>query len=169
MAVLSPTIGTMQNILTVNLTVKLKWCGEKPSVFKSLQVLSGSEFSLSGSINTLWDLNEMEAFGSGYADPIVRFNYPGYDCWIAPAEEAAGRRNKADAVLKAPSVRAELERAQGGARGANETRWLIWIPDSCLRRPAATGREGAPRTAMSRLPQHAIESHRAVLRRALEN
>src|ERR1700733_13317193 len=64
MAVLSPTIDTMQNILTVNLTVKLKWCREKPSVFKSLQVLSGSEFSLSGSINTLWDLNEMEAFGS---------------------------------------------------------------------------------------------------------
>lgn len=45
--------------------------------------------------------NEMEAFGNGYADPIVRFNYPGQDCWIAPAEEAAGRRNKADAVLKA--------------------------------------------------------------------
>jgi hypothetical protein len=30
---LSPTIGTKQNILTVNLTVKLKWCREKPSVF----------------------------------------------------------------------------------------------------------------------------------------
>jgi tetratricopeptide (TPR) repeat protein len=45
--------------------------------------------------------NEMEAFGSGYADPIVRFNYPGQDCWIAPAEEAAGRRNKADAAFKA--------------------------------------------------------------------
>ena len=34
---LSPAIGTKQNILTVNLTVKLGWCPEKASVFKRLR------------------------------------------------------------------------------------------------------------------------------------
>jgi tetratricopeptide (TPR) repeat protein len=44
---------------------------------------------------------EMEAFAAGYADPIVSSNYPGYPCWIAPAEELAGHPDKADAALKA--------------------------------------------------------------------
>ena len=44
---------------------------------------------------------EMEAFGAAYADPAVSANFPGYNCWIAPAEEAAGHPDKADAVLKA--------------------------------------------------------------------
>jgi tetratricopeptide (TPR) repeat protein len=43
---------------------------------------------------------EMEAFGAAYADPAVSSNYPGYNCWIATAEEAAGHPGKADAVLK---------------------------------------------------------------------
>ena len=42
---------------------------------------------------------EMEAFGKAYADPTVSSNYPGYNCWIAPAEEAAGNPDKADALL----------------------------------------------------------------------
>ena len=44
--------------------------------------------------------SEMETFGAADADPIVLTNYPGYNCWIAPAEEAAGHPEKADAVLK---------------------------------------------------------------------
>jgi tetratricopeptide (TPR) repeat protein len=44
---------------------------------------------------------EMEAFGAAYADATVSSNYPGYTCWIAPAEEAAGHPDKADAALKA--------------------------------------------------------------------
>ena len=44
---------------------------------------------------------EMEAFGTAYADPIVSSNYPSWSCWIAPAEEAAGHPDKADAALKA--------------------------------------------------------------------
>jgi tetratricopeptide (TPR) repeat protein len=44
---------------------------------------------------------EMEAFGTAYADPTVSSNFPGYSCWIAPAEEAAGHPDKADAILKA--------------------------------------------------------------------
>jgi tetratricopeptide (TPR) repeat protein len=43
---------------------------------------------------------ELEAFGAAYADPAVSTQYPGYNCWIAPAEEAAGHPDKADAVLK---------------------------------------------------------------------
>jgi tetratricopeptide (TPR) repeat protein len=45
--------------------------------------------------------SEMEAFGAAYAAPIVSGNYPGYSCWIAPAEEMAGHPDKADAALKA--------------------------------------------------------------------
>jgi tetratricopeptide (TPR) repeat protein len=44
--------------------------------------------------------SEMEAFEAAYANAIVASNYPGYRCWIAPAEEAAGHPEKADAVLK---------------------------------------------------------------------
>ena len=44
--------------------------------------------------------SEMEAFGAAYANPIVSTGYPGYNCWIAPAEEAAGHPDRADAVLK---------------------------------------------------------------------
>ncbi len=43
---------------------------------------------------------EMEAFGMADTNPIVSTSNPGYSCWIAPAEEAAGNPTKADAVLK---------------------------------------------------------------------
>jgi tetratricopeptide (TPR) repeat protein len=45
-------------------------------------------------------VTEMEAFAKAYADPAVSTNYPGYQCWIAPAEEAAGHPEKADSLLK---------------------------------------------------------------------
>jgi tetratricopeptide (TPR) repeat protein len=44
---------------------------------------------------------EMEAFAAAYKDPIVSSNYPGYTCWVAPAEELAGHPDRADAALKA--------------------------------------------------------------------
>jgi hypothetical protein len=43
---------------------------------------------------------EMELFLAAYANPVVSSEYPGYSCWVAPAEEAAGHPEKADAVLK---------------------------------------------------------------------
>jgi tetratricopeptide (TPR) repeat protein len=43
---------------------------------------------------------EMEAFGTAYANPAVANNNPGFNCWIAPAEAAAGHPDKADALLK---------------------------------------------------------------------
>jgi tetratricopeptide (TPR) repeat protein len=44
-------------------------------------------------------LSEMEAFARAYASPVVSSQYPGYRCWVAPVEEAAGRPAEADAVL----------------------------------------------------------------------
>ncbi len=44
-------------------------------------------------------LREMEAFDTAYADSEVSSEYPGYNCWVAPVEEAAGHPDRADAVL----------------------------------------------------------------------
>jgi tetratricopeptide (TPR) repeat protein len=56
---------------------------------------------------------EMEAFGAAYADPNVSSNYPGYSCWIAPAEEAAGHPDKADATLRASGHFVDCYRFRG--------------------------------------------------------
>ena len=56
---------------------------------------------------------EMEAFAAAYADPIVSSNYPGYPCWIAPAEELAGHPDKADAALKAGGHYVDCYRFRG--------------------------------------------------------
>ena len=56
---------------------------------------------------------EMEAFGAAYLNPIVSSNYPGYTCWIAPAEEAAGHPDKADAALKAGGHYVDCYRFRG--------------------------------------------------------
>jgi tetratricopeptide (TPR) repeat protein len=45
-------------------------------------------------------IDEMEAFGRAFANPAVGNNFAGYNCWIAPAEEAAGHPHKADALLE---------------------------------------------------------------------
>lgn len=58
-------------------------------------------------------LAELEAFGAAYANPTVSSNYPGYTCWIAPVEEAAGHPEKADAVLKAPGSFVDCYRFRG--------------------------------------------------------
>jgi tetratricopeptide (TPR) repeat protein len=57
--------------------------------------------------------SEMEAFGVANADPIVSTQVPGYSCWIAPAEEAAGRPDKADAILKAAGTYVDCYRFRG--------------------------------------------------------
>lgn len=45
--------------------------------------------------------SDLAAYGVAYTDPAVSRNNPGYHCWIAPAEEAAGHPDKADSLLKA--------------------------------------------------------------------
>jgi tetratricopeptide (TPR) repeat protein len=70
---------------------------------------------------------EMEAFGAAYTDPGVVFNFPGYNCWIAPAEEAAGHPEKADAVLNSAGTfvdcgrfRADILDGRGDWRAAQK-------------------------------------------------
>ncbi len=68
---------------------------------------------------------EIEAYATAYADPAVSTNSPGYNCWIAPVEEAAGRPDKADAVLKTAGTfvdcfrfRADILDSRGDWNGA---------------------------------------------------
>ena len=56
---------------------------------------------------------EMEAFGAAYPDPAVSTQYPSYHCWIAPAEEAAGHPDKADAALKTGGTYVDCYRFRG--------------------------------------------------------
>ncbi len=56
---------------------------------------------------------EMEAFAAAYADPVVSSNYPGYLCWVAPAEALAGHADKADAALKAGGRYVDCYRFRG--------------------------------------------------------
>jgi tetratricopeptide (TPR) repeat protein len=56
---------------------------------------------------------EMEAFAKGYVDPNIVFNYPGYSCWVARAEEAAGHPDHADAVLKSAGTFVDCYRFRG--------------------------------------------------------
>jgi tetratricopeptide (TPR) repeat protein len=70
---------------------------------------------------------EMEAFGALFVNPSVTFNFPGFPCWIAPAEEAAGHVDKADAVLKSAGTfvdcyrfRADILNGRGDWAGAQK-------------------------------------------------
>ena len=70
---------------------------------------------------------ELEAFGVAYADPAVSSNNPSYQCWIAPAEEAAGHPDKADALLKSAGnfvdcyrFRADILEGRGDWPGAQK-------------------------------------------------
>jgi hypothetical protein len=56
---------------------------------------------------------EMEAFGAAFSDPIVALIYASQNCWIAPAEEAAGHPDKADAALKAGGRYVDCARFRG--------------------------------------------------------
>ena len=56
---------------------------------------------------------EMEAFAAAYADPVISSNYPGYLCWVAPAEELAGHPDRADAALKAGGHYVDCYRFRG--------------------------------------------------------
>jgi tetratricopeptide (TPR) repeat protein len=56
---------------------------------------------------------EMEAFAAAYADPVVSSNYPGYLCWVTPAEALAGHADKADAALKAGGRYVDCYRFKG--------------------------------------------------------
>jgi tetratricopeptide (TPR) repeat protein len=72
-------------------------------------------------------VNEMEAFLRAYSNPAVSWDDYGYHCWVAPAEEAAGHPDKADAVLKTAGTfqdcyrfRADILDGRGDWKGAQE-------------------------------------------------
>ena len=56
---------------------------------------------------------EMQDFEAAYDDPIVASNNPGYLCWAAPAEEAAGHPERADAILKSAGTFVDCYRFRG--------------------------------------------------------
>ena len=56
---------------------------------------------------------EMDAFLTAFANPTISSNYAGYTCWVAPAEEAAGHPEKADAVLKSAGRFVDCYRFRG--------------------------------------------------------
>jgi tetratricopeptide (TPR) repeat protein len=56
---------------------------------------------------------ELEAFAALAVSPAVYFNFPGYTCWVALAEEAAGHPDKADAVLKNGGTYVDCYRFRG--------------------------------------------------------
>ncbi len=70
---------------------------------------------------------DMEDFQAAYAHPAVSSAFPGYNCWIAPAEEATGHPDKADAVLKTAGTyvdcyrfRADIVDGRGDWAGAQK-------------------------------------------------
>jgi len=70
-----------------------------PTIEATKHFVSGMLALESGDTSTA--VTAMEAFGRDFANPAVSSQFPGYNCWIAPAEEAAGHPDLADAALKA--------------------------------------------------------------------
>jgi tetratricopeptide (TPR) repeat protein len=97
-----PTIADIQIRLhdpaTADLAIKTTQDDpNNPTILAMTHFVRGRMAAEAG--NTGQAITEMEAFGAAYANPAVSSNYPGYSCWIAPAEEAAGHPDKADAAL----------------------------------------------------------------------
>jgi tetratricopeptide (TPR) repeat protein len=63
--------------------------------------------------DTLTAVTELEAFGTAFSEPMIRFSFPGYSCWIAPAEEAARHPDKADAILATAGTYVDCYRFRG--------------------------------------------------------
>ena len=96
-----------------------------PTIAAMTHFIHGRLASESGDVARA--LTEMEAFQATYSNPIVSTNYPGYLCWLAPAEEAAAHPDKADAVLQALGTyvdcyrfRADILDARGDWPGAQK-------------------------------------------------
>jgi tetratricopeptide (TPR) repeat protein len=58
-------------------------------------------------------VSEMEIFLRAYSDPEVSWLNYGNHCWVAPAEEAAGHPNEADAVLRTGGTFVDCYRFRG--------------------------------------------------------
>ena len=82
-----------------------------PNVVAMTHFLRGRIAAEAGDVARASD--EMEAFATAYASPVVSSNYPGYLCWVAPAEEAAARPDKADAAIRAGGHYVDCYRFRG--------------------------------------------------------
>jgi tetratricopeptide (TPR) repeat protein len=58
-------------------------------------------------------VSEWEAFLRAYSDPAVAWVSWGLNCWVAPAEEAVGHPDKADAILKTGGTFVDCYRFHG--------------------------------------------------------
>jgi tetratricopeptide (TPR) repeat protein len=63
--------------------------------------------------DTATSVAELEAFQTSYASPEISSQYPGYLCWVAPAEASAGRAEKADLVLSTAGSFVDCYRFRG--------------------------------------------------------
>ena len=63
--------------------------------------------------DTATAVRELEIYNAAALNPAVSGQYPGYHCWLAPAEEAAGRPDKAAAVLRAGGTFVDCYRFRG--------------------------------------------------------
>jgi hypothetical protein len=72
---------------------------------------AGVKASEAGDIMTA--ANEMELFGEAMKSRLVSSLFPGYTCWVAPADEAAGRTEKADAILQSGGTFVDCFRFRG--------------------------------------------------------
>jgi tetratricopeptide (TPR) repeat protein len=63
--------------------------------------------------DTATSVAEMEAFQTTYANPEVSSQYPGYLCWVAATEAAAGRPEKADLALSTAGSYVDCYRFRG--------------------------------------------------------
>jgi len=82
-----------------------------PTIAAASHLVRGILASDSGDI-ARW-VTEMETFLHAYEDPVVSWDNYGYDCWAAPAEEAAGHPEKADAVLDSGGTFVDCYRFRG--------------------------------------------------------
>jgi tetratricopeptide (TPR) repeat protein len=82
-----------------------------PSISASAHAVRGMLAAESG--EAAQSVSEWEAFLLAYSDPAVSWADPGLHCWVAPAEEAAGHPDKADAVLKSGGTFVDCYRFRG--------------------------------------------------------
>jgi tetratricopeptide (TPR) repeat protein len=82
-----------------------------PNILALTHFIHGELAAESG--DTVRAVSEMEAFGAMCADPRVSAQCARRSCWIAPAEEAVGQPDKADAALKVGGTFVDCYRFHG--------------------------------------------------------
>ena len=111
-----PTIAEIQALLhdpeAADLALKTtREDSHDPTIAAMAHIVRGRLAAEAG--DTARAVTEMEAYGEAFANPAVSSNNAGYTCWIAPAEEAAGHPDRADAVLKSSGTYVDCYRFRG--------------------------------------------------------